>query len=126
MSIRTRDAIRADIVKLGQEVEADQISMSEFDDRKMSLLEEALDAPDAAPEQAPSEPSYTVVGTYSAGLPFVTTVFTHNGPEAALDLAHAAFAAREKAEPTEEMQIAAIFAGEPKLIDFDKPETWIS
>jgi hypothetical protein len=48
--VRTRQAIRADLAKLGAEYEEDTISAVEYDDRKVSLLEEAIDAPDSVDE----------------------------------------------------------------------------
>lgn len=86
---------------------------------QQSLTEQALNP----------EPAYTVVGTYGeGGGPYTVTVYTHNGPEAALTLAHEAYAERVSAHTGEqdppELQVVAIFADQPRLIDFDREETW--
>lgn len=72
------------------------------------------------------EPAYTVVGLYGDNVqPYTVTVYTHNGPEAALTLAHAACADANDATADEiDLLVVAIFAGEPVLIDFDVVETW--
>jgi len=73
-----------------------------------------------APQADAAEPAYTVVGHYGQGhIPYVTTVHTYNGPEAALDLAHKAFEAHEVGDL--ELQIVSLFHGEPRLVDFDEP-----
>lgn len=79
-------------------------------------------------KRADAEPAYTVVGYYrDNNQPYTTTVYTHNGPEAALDLAHKTCA--EDNDPTgegeaPELEILALFAGELELVDFDRKETW--
>jgi ketosteroid isomerase-like protein len=77
----------------------------------------------------PFEPAYTVVGTYDeGGPPYTVVVYTHNGPETAMRLAHEAYSEQVSAHSGEldppELHIVAIFAGEPRLIDFDVPSTW--
>ena len=74
------------------------------------------------PERPAPEPAYTVVGERWERQPWSVVVFTHNGPEAALDLAHAAYA--EQFNGDELKEVTAILAGEAKLVDFDRPETW--
>ena len=78
-----------------------------------------------------TDPAYTVVGTYGeAGVPYVVTVHTRNGPEAAMTLAHQAFAERVSAHAGEldppQLRLVAILADaeRARLIDFDLPETW--
>jgi hypothetical protein len=78
-----------------------------------------------------TDPAYTLVGTSGeAGRPYVVTVYTRNGPEAAMTLAHQAFAERVSAHAGEldppQLQLAAILADaeQARLIDFDLPETW--
>jgi hypothetical protein len=68
-------------------------------------------------------PAYTVVGCRGrGGAPYVTTVRTDDGPEVALDLAHEAFAKDRSPDVEEvELEIVAIFHGEPGLVDFDAP-----
>jgi hypothetical protein len=72
------------------------------------------------------EPAYTIAGFYGDNVqPYTVTVYTHNGPEAALDLAHSACAEANDATVDEvDLVIVAIFAGEPELIDFDVVKTW--
>src|SRR6476469_1931340 len=75
------------------------------------------------------EPAYTIVGTHGeGGEQYVVTVYTYNGPEAALTLAHEAYAEQVSSHSGEldppELQIVAIFAGEPQLVDLDRRETW--
>lgn len=72
------------------------------------------------------EPAYTIAGFYGDNVqPYTVTVFTFNGPEAALDLAHKACAeANDTTVDDVDLVIVAIFAGEPRLIDFDVVETW--
>jgi hypothetical protein len=73
------------------------------------------------PQGSAREPAYTVVGFYGDGhLPYVTTVHTDDGPEAALDLGHKAFEAEGAGGL--ELQIMELFHDEPRLVDFDAPE----
>ena len=66
-------------------------------------------------------PAYTVVGCRGrGGAPYVTTVRTAEGPEAALDLAHDDF--EEDRGREVELEVVAIFHGAPGLVDFDAPE----
>jgi hypothetical protein len=68
-----------------------------------------------------AEPAYTIVGFYGDNAqPYVTVVYTFNGPEAALDLAHEACADDNDMTVAEvDLEILAIFHGEPVLVDFD-------
>lgn len=94
--------------------------------RRLEVLlgEKTLDEVDADEARGrAAEPAYTIVGC--TGLltePYTVVVYTHNGPEAAMSLAHEAHG-RERRDRGE-LNIVAIFAGESKLIDFDLPETW--
>lgn len=94
--------------------------------RRLEVLlgEKTLDEVDADEQRERfAEPAYTVVGTSGkGGPPYTVTVYTRNGPEAAMTLAHEAHG-RERGDKGE-LQLVAIFADEPKLIDFDKEETW--
>lgn len=45
-TVRTRDDIRRDLEVMGKQLEEDEITIGEYDERKGDLLEEALDAPD--------------------------------------------------------------------------------
>lgn len=79
--------------------------------------------------QVPQPATYTVVGTHDeGGAPYVVSVRTDAGPEAALKLAHLKHSEKVSAHSGEldppELQVIALFAGEPSLIDFDRPETW--
>jgi hypothetical protein len=67
--------------------------------------------------------AYTVVGCRGrGGAPYVTTVRTADGPEVALDLAHDDFEEDRPRDREVELEIVAIFHGEPELVDFDSPE----
>ncbi len=97
----------------------------EWDDSSRGVAEEDAKGGE---REVQSEPAYTIVGTHGErGAPYTVTVYTHNGPDAALTLAHAAYAERVSAHAGEqdppELQPVAIFGGEPRLIDFDQPET---
>lgn len=75
------------------------------------------------PPGRPAERIYTVVGRRGThGEPYVAAVRTSDGPEVALDLAHEAFAEDSPQRGDVEFEIAAIFHGEPELVDFDSPE----
>lgn len=69
------------------------------------------------------EPAYTAVGTYGEDdTPFVATVYTVNGPEAAMKLAHEAWGAETGASAGKgsELQLVALFEGDSELVDFDR------
>ncbi len=71
------------------------------------------------------EPPYTAVGTIGEnGPPYVTTVYTWNGPEAAMKLAHEVCAADNgrSVDDGPELQLVALFHGEPELVDFDREQ----
>lgn len=79
------------------------------------------------PDMTTPEPAYTIAGFYGNNVmqPYTVTVYTHNGPEAALTLAHEACADAVDATVDEvDLVIVAVFAGEPELVDFDVVETW--
>lgn len=72
-----------------------------------------------------AEPAYTAVGTYGEGAqPYITTVYTWNGPEAAMKLAHEACAADNDASVDEGpgLRLVALFQGDPELVDFDREQ----
>lgn len=101
-----------------REGRAEFVDESNEDENGRELVEGSIE-----PAPPKTEPAYTISGYSGDHLakPFTVTVYTHNGPEAALTLAHTAYA---DAEEEGELQIVAIFAGEAELIDFDRPETW--
>lgn len=116
------------LAELAEEREAPTESAYEARERLISIIgEEERDREliaDSIEEAGPPvEPAYTIAGYSGDHLakPFTVTVYTHNGPEAALTLAHTAYADDEQEG---ELQIVAVFAGEATLIDFDKEETW--
>lgn len=66
-----------------------------------------------------AEPAYLVVGVYheSDGGRYATTVYTHNGPEAAEPLAQEACREDNDDESGEDLiRIAAVIAGDPKVV----------
>jgi hypothetical protein len=78
------------------------------------------------PSPAP-KPSYTVVGCRGrGGAPYVTIVSTDDGPEAALELAHDDFEEDRHHDGQVELEIVAIFHGEPELVDFDAPSSAVA
>lgn len=72
------------------------------------------------------EPPYTAVGTVGSGdgPPYVVTVYTYDGPEAAMKLAQETCAADNgpSVEDGPELQLLALFHGEPELVDFDREQ----
>lgn len=98
----------------------DFVSEKAEEEREREVQEHTIE--EAAPEPE-VEPAYTVTGCSDSDVakPYTVTVYTHNGPEAALTLAHSAYA---ESEGEGELQVIAVFAGEARLIDFDEPKTW--
>ncbi|HVX32808.1 MAG TPA: hypothetical protein VHA80_06660 [Solirubrobacterales bacterium] len=96
----------------------------ELDERTRSAEASAAGEVDAAGAFRPSRRrAYTVVGCRGrGGAPYVTTVRTSDGPEAALDLAHQDFEEDRCDEVDVELEIVAIFHGGPELVGFDSPE----
>jgi hypothetical protein len=94
------------------------ISEKAEEEREREVQEHTIE--EAAPEL---EPAYTVTGCSNSDVvkPYTVTVRTNKGPEAALTLAHAAYA---EGGGEGELQVIAVFAGEVRLIDFDEPKTW--
>jgi hypothetical protein len=83
---------------------------------------ETIDAAQPVHPSRAAKPSYTVVGCRDrGGSPYVTVVRTDDGPEAALDLAHDDFEEDRHHDGHVELEIVAIFHGEPELVDFDAP-----
>lgn len=69
-------------------------------------------------EERTAEPAYTVIGIYRAndGERYATTVYTHNGPEAAEQLAQEACREDNRAETGEDLiEIAAVIEGEVRV-----------
>jgi len=69
----------------------------------------------------PVEPAYTVIGVYLDGddvhQRYATTVYTHNGPEAAEGLAQQACREDNQAEDGEDLiEIVAVLAGEVQVV----------
>ncbi len=112
------------------QIDGEGVPRGPYDTDESAAIKQAFeDAGLSAEGPQPVEPAYTVVGTHDdGGEPYVVTVYTHNGPEAALKLAHEAHSEKVSAHSGEldppELQVVAIFAGEPPLVDFDRPETW--
>jgi hypothetical protein len=94
------------------------VSEKAEEEREREVQEHTIE--EVAPE---AEPAYTVTGCRNSDVanPYTVTVYTHNGPESALTLAHAAYA---ESGGEGELQVVALFAGEVRLIDFDEPKTW--
>lgn len=66
---------------------------------------------------ADPEPAYTVVGQYQDDRrPYVVTVYTHNGPSAATDIAERR-CAEEQGVADPGLEIFAVFRGEPAYIN---------
>lgn len=90
------------------------VSEQAEDERNREIREESIE------EAGPVEPAWTVIGIYLEGDSFhqryATTVYTHNGPEAAEALAQAACREDNQAEDGEDLiEIAAVIEGEVKV-----------
>jgi DNA processing protein len=86
--------------------------------REAGDVRRALERPRRAGARE-AEPAYTAVGLYQDNRqPYLTTVYTFNGPQAALELAQAACAEENDGE---EVEIVALFEGEPRPVAFDAP-----